>query len=126
MLVKIVQTIAEVYLFIYDVVTYPIYELVIKMTRKKRVKDNTTPQAYMVKESSEEIIWRRDVSNKKEIYKEIIIDNEVDTLTKAFKFAVDKYKEKNFLGTREVLDVEDEVQEDGKVLTKLVLGNYMW
>ena len=77
MLVKIVQTIAEVYLFIYDVVTYPIYELVIKMTRKKRVKDNTTPKAYMVKESSEEIIWRRDVSNKKEMYKEIIIDNEV-------------------------------------------------
>ena len=50
----------------------------------------------------------------------------MDTLTKAFKFAVDKYKEKNFLGTREVLDVEDEVQDDGKVLQKLLLGNYMW
>ena len=78
MLVEILRTAAEVYLFIYDVVTYPIYQLVFKMTSKQRVKDTTTPRPYMVKESSEEIIWRRDVSNEKAIYKEIIIDNKVD------------------------------------------------
>ena len=78
MLVEILRTAAEVYLFIYDVVTYPIYKLVFKMTSNQRGKDTTTPMPYMVKESSEEIIWRRDVSNEKAIYKEIIIDNKVD------------------------------------------------
>jgi len=80
----------------------------------------------MVKESSEEVSWRRDKSNNNAVYKEIIIDNKVDTVTKAFNYAVTKYKEKQCLGTREVLGEEDEVQKDGKVFKKLVLGDYKW
>ena len=49
---------------------------------------STTPEAYLVKESSEEISWRRDKSNDNKPYKEIIIDNKVDTVTKGFNFAV--------------------------------------
>ena len=81
MIVQILKTVGKVYLFFYDVMTYPIYQLVTRMTRRERVMDDTTPTAYMVKESSEEIIWRRDVSNKKEIYKEIIVDNKVRNMT---------------------------------------------
>ena len=50
----------------------------------------------------------------------------MDTLTKAFNFAVEKYGEKEFLGTREVLGEHDEVQKDGKVFKKLSLGEYKW
>ena len=87
---------------------------------------STTPRAYMVKESSEEICWRRDKSNDNAVYKEIIIDNQVDTVTKAFNFAVSKYGEKQCLGTREVLGEMDEVQGSGKVFKKLSLGEYKW
>ena len=87
---------------------------------------STTPRAYMVKESSEEICWRRDKSNANAVYKEIIIDNQVDTVTKAFNFAVKKYGEKQCLGTREVLGEMDEVQGSGKVFKKLSLGEYKW
>ena len=80
----------------------------------------------MVKESSEEICWRRDKSNDNAVYKEIIIDNQVDTVTKAFNFAVSKYGEKQCLGTREVLGEMDEVQGSGKVFKKLSLGEYKW
>ena len=47
-------------------------------------------------------------------------------MAKAFKFSTEKYGEKNFLGTREVLGEEEEVQDDGKVFKKLLLGDYKW
>ena len=76
MIVDILLTVAQVFVFLYDVVTYPIYQVVGRINNKQKVK-STTPRAYMVKESSEEIRWRRDKSNDNAVYKEIIIDNQV-------------------------------------------------
>ena len=42
------------------------------------------------------------------------------------RYAVQKYRTKECLGTREVLGVEDEVQKSGKVFQKLQLGEYKW
>jgi len=125
MIVDILLTVAQVFVFLYDVVTYPIYQVVGRITSKQEEK-KTTPRAYMVKESSEEIRWRRDKSNENAVYKDIIIDNKVDTVTKAFNYAVTKHGEKQCLGTREVLGEEDEVQNNGKVFKKLSLGDYQW
>merc|ERR1719290_957252 len=125
MIVDILLTVAQVFVFLYDVVTYPFYQVVSRITAKQEEK-KTTPRAYMVKESSEEISWRRDKSNDNAVYKDIIIDNKVDTVTKAFNYAVTKYGEKQCLGTREVLGEEDEVQSSGKVFKKLSLGDYKW
>ncbi|KAM4693828.1 fatty acid CoA ligase Acsl3 [Discoglossus pictus] len=49
-----------------------------------------------------------------------------DTLEKVFKNAKDKFKSRNCLGTREVLSEEDEVQPNGKVFKKVILGKYNW
>ena len=72
----ILLTVAQVFVFLYDVVTYPIYQVVTRIYAKQEEK-KTTPRAYMVKESSEEISWRRDKSNDNAVYKDIIIDNKV-------------------------------------------------
>ena len=37
------------------------------------------------------------------MYNEIIIKNKVDTVTKAFNYAVEKYGNRDCLGTRQVL-----------------------
>lgn len=37
------------------------------------------------------------------MFKEIIVRNGVDTMTKAFNYAVQKYGEKECLGTRQIL-----------------------
>ena len=76
MIVDILLTVAQVFVFLYDVVTYPFYQVVGRITAKQEEK-KTTPRAYMVKESSEEIRWRRDKSNDNAVYKDIIIDNKV-------------------------------------------------
>ncbi|XP_075057950.1 fatty acid CoA ligase Acsl3 isoform X2 [Mixophyes fleayi] len=49
-----------------------------------------------------------------------------DTLDKVFKHATDLFKKKGCLGTREVLSEEDEIQPNGKVFKKVILGKYNW
>ncbi|XP_027729570.1 long-chain-fatty-acid--CoA ligase 3 isoform X2 [Vombatus ursinus] len=49
-----------------------------------------------------------------------------DTLDKVFKYAENKFKDKRLLGTREVLIEEDEVQPNGKIFKKVILGDYNW
>ncbi|XP_063169529.1 long-chain-fatty-acid--CoA ligase 4 isoform X2 [Candoia aspera] len=49
-----------------------------------------------------------------------------DTLDKLFDLAVTKFGKKDCLGTRELLSEENEMQPNGKVFKKLILGNYRW
>ncbi|XP_014914817.1 long-chain-fatty-acid--CoA ligase 4 [Poecilia latipinna] len=49
-----------------------------------------------------------------------------DTLDKLFKHAVERFGPADCLGTREVLSEENEIQPNGKVFKKLILGEYKW
>ncbi|XP_005998252.1 long-chain-fatty-acid--CoA ligase 4 isoform X1 [Latimeria chalumnae] len=49
-----------------------------------------------------------------------------DTLDKLLDQAVVKFGKKDCLGTREFLSEENEVQPNGKVFKKLILGEYKW
>ena len=60
------------------------------------------------------VTFKREKGNSK-MYQEIIVEGKVDTVTKAFNFAVNKYGDRECIGTREVLGEEDEVQSSGKV-----------
>ncbi|XP_034038799.1 long-chain-fatty-acid--CoA ligase 3b [Thalassophryne amazonica] len=50
----------------------------------------------------------------------------VDTLDKMFEYASRKFPERPCLGMREVLSEEDELQPNGKVFKKVILGDYNW
>ena len=76
MIVDVLLIVVQVVVFLYDVVTYPVYKLLARL-REQQQEKSTAPRPYMVKESSEEISWRRDKSNDNAVYKEIIIDNKV-------------------------------------------------
>ncbi|XP_023578827.1 long-chain-fatty-acid--CoA ligase 3 [Octodon degus] len=45
-----------------------------------------------------------------------------DTLDKVFMYAKNKFKDKRLLGTREILNEEDEVQPNGKIFKKKLVG----
>ncbi|KFV86677.1 Long-chain-fatty-acid--CoA ligase 4, partial [Struthio camelus australis] len=49
-----------------------------------------------------------------------------DTLDKLFDHALAKFGKKDCLGTREILSEENEMQPNGKVFKKLILGTYKW
>lgn len=50
----------------------------------------------------------------------------IDTMDKVFSYAVTRNGSKRCLGSRELIDEEDEVQKNGKVFKKYVLGEYLW
>ena len=76
MIVEILLTVAQVLVFLYDVVTYPIYHALARLS-KERAEKSSTPRASLVKESSETISWKRDKSQENDVYREYIIDNKV-------------------------------------------------
>lgn len=49
-----------------------------------------------------------------------------DTLDKLFDHAVQRFGPGHCLGTREILSEENEIQPNGKVFKKLILGEYRW
>jgi len=126
----VVLILVQIVVFFYDLVTYPVYRMLDKMYMKSKGQDKEksggVPRPVQVIQSSEEVRWKRDKTSDNSEYKEIIVDNKVDTITKAFDFAVNKYGEKQCLGTREVLGEDDEIQTDGKIFKKLSLGDYKW
>lgn len=52
--------------------------------------------------------------------------NGVYTLDKLLRYTASKHGSKPCLGTRELLSSENEVQANGRVFSKVVLGNYNW
>ena len=80
MIVEIILTLAQVVVFLYDVITYPVYKALAKMQAEKAEK-SSTPRAVMVKQSSQEVSWKRTKSEENAVYKEYIIDNKVGHLS---------------------------------------------
>ena len=50
----------------------------------------------------------------------------LDTLEKVFKYVSKIHSTKRCLGTREIFGEEDEMQSNGRVFKKLKLGDYKW
>ena len=63
---------------------------------------NDLPQVVKTKHSNKMVSFKRINGNSK-FYDEIIVKGKVDTVQKAFEFAVKSYGEKECLGTRKVL-----------------------
>ena len=59
-------------------------------------------QTKNVAETNETVSFVREKGESK-IYQEIVVRAKVDTVTKAFNYAVQKYGDKDCLGTRQVL-----------------------
>jgi long-chain acyl-CoA synthetase len=127
MLADFVISLAEVIIFLYDIISYPIYYILGYRLSKKNLC-TPSPSPWLVSEGSEGISFVRETSNDNSnpIYKDIILDNKVDTVKKALDFSARKHGSKICLGTRQVLGESDESQANGKVFKKLSLGDYTW
>ncbi|XP_017351676.1 long-chain-fatty-acid--CoA ligase 3b [Ictalurus punctatus] len=66
----------------------------------------------------------RAINSQKQLVSEL--HDGLGTLDKVFDYAVKHFSQRDCLGTREVLSEEDEVQPNGKVFKKVILGNYNW
>ena len=80
--------------------------------------------AQPIKRSNEEIIYEAPEKSN-ELFDDLI-RAKCDTMDTAWKWAVNRYKSRDLLGTRDILAHEDEVQSNGKIFKKFQLGDYRW
>jgi len=125
MIVDLLISFAEVIVFLYDIISYPVYYLLGYNISKKNLS-TPSPKPWLVTESSEGISFIRQTSSDNPIYEDIIVHNKVDTVKKALDYSAKKHGEKRCLGTRQVLGDQEEAQPNGKVFKKLHLGDYRW
>lgn len=117
-LVKLVKLL----LHIYTVVTLPIYWLI---QRPWRVREKYNQQRAVPLMHGDDFVTYRSVSEVNDVHVRFIQDK-IDTMEKVFRFSVRQHGQKSAVGTREILAEEDEVQPDGRVFKKFVLGDYQW
>lgn len=55
-----------------------------------------------------------------------MIQENIDTLEKMFKYVTKIHTDKRCVGTREILSEEDEVQSNGRIFKKYKMGEYKW
>ncbi|XP_050530639.1 fatty acid CoA ligase Acsl3 isoform X2 [Daktulosphaira vitifoliae] len=108
--------------FIYDVVTYPIYLILqqpwIKINKSNEMKSKVTnldDNSILIQTLSEPSPGHL-----------MIVKDKIDTLYKVFQYAVEHHRDSNCLGTRQILAEEDEIQKNGRIFKKYVMGEYQW
>ncbi|XP_057366617.1 long-chain-fatty-acid--CoA ligase 4-like isoform X3 [Daphnia carinata] len=109
-------------LCLYTIITWPIYFLVQKPWKARANHNRLRSVALM---QGDDFVLYRSVSQISEVHVRFIQDN-IDTMEKVFRFAVRQHGQKAALGTREILAEEDEIQPNGRVFKKFVLGSYQW
>ncbi len=107
---------------VWDFITYPIYQALQRPWERRKAMNRI--RAKVVRSSAEEIVYEspeiqcaadRDLTRAK-----------VDTMDKAWSWAVRRYGPRPLLGTRDIMAEEDEVQSNGKIFKKLELGDYRY
>jgi len=114
----------NILLHVWDFITYPIYFLIDEPWKKTRMMDRT--RARTVSHQASEITIKpvAMVSAVKDELKNAPED--INTMERLFKYSCKKYGDRKCLGTRTVLGETEEKQDNGKVFTKLQLGEYTW
>jgi len=114
----------EVLLFIWDVLTYPLYFLIQQPWKQTRRIEKT--RARIVNHQANEITIRASPIVNKVKDELRASPDDINTMERVFDFSVKKFGHKTCLGTRAVLGEMEEKQNNGKVFTKLQLGDYSW
>ncbi|KAF2357638.1 AMP-dependent synthetase/ligase [Trinorchestia longiramus] len=108
--------------FVYDVVSYPIYAILQRPWQKRRA--NKKERAYQVPTSDGDLCYRG-IQPVTELQVEFKRKN-IRTLKEALDYAFKKHADNKALGTRKILSEFDEVQKNGKVFKKYDMGDYSW
>jgi long-chain acyl-CoA synthetase len=114
--------VVQIGVFIYDVLTYPIYTLLQRpwtnLAKSKRKRARVT-------QKDEDSVTYRSGIHMKELQL-TLKDEGVTTMVGVLAHAVKTHRNKPVLGMRRLIKEEGEKQPDGRVFQKFVLGDYEW
>jgi len=110
------------FMYVYDFLTYPVYCGLQQPWNRRAAFEEI--RSEVVKQSDQEYTVRTPAKMNPQL--KGIVEGEVDTMAKCFRFGLQKYSHHRCLGTRQLLDEEDETQPNGKTFKKWKLGDYQW
>lgn len=81
-------------------------------------------QAKVISQDNTQITYRS-LDKPRDIHIKMLQGN-IDTLEKMFKYCANVHSTKRCLGTRKIISEEDEMQPNGRLFKKYKMGDYMW
>ncbi|XP_039279984.1 long-chain-fatty-acid--CoA ligase 4 isoform X2 [Nilaparvata lugens] len=112
----------KAFAFVCDIITYPVYLLLQRPWQKRQMSRRVKAKPVNIDGKS---ITFRSVQGPQTVHSKMLA-NGIDTMEKMLLYVVEQFKKKRCLGTREILAEEDEIQPNGRVFKKYVLGEYKW
>ena len=121
---SLIIEVIKILVFLWDFITYPIYELVYRKSERKKKLSKSGTRCLDQFTTDSQMIFET-IERSSTIYSKFL-KSQSKTIGDAWNWAVKTYGSKPALGTREILKEEDEVQKNGKVFKKYNLGDYRW
>jgi len=124
LLLSLLLTTARILGGIADILTFPVH-LVLQKPWRRRWEIQKGSDWHRI--STPDCVGVvRETSSSNQVYKQLILENGIDTVDKIWEQAARQYGSKLCLGTRTVLGEEQVTQPDGKVFKKFDLGEFEW
>lgn len=107
---------------LWEFLTYPFYQLFTRPWERRQAYTRTRAKA--IRSNAHEVVYES--PEKTSLLYMDLVKSKASTMKEVWSYCVQKYGSKELLGTREILDEEDEVQSNGKMFKKFILGDYRW
>ena len=114
--------IIRVFVFGFDIFTFPAYFLFQKPWKGYRAGRRT--RAIQIERKEESITFKPQSKSCPSLDR--FVASDIKTMDKCFEYAVNLHSHNQMVGTREILGEEDEKQLDGKIFKKWNMGQYKW
>jgi hypothetical protein len=110
---------------LFDVVLYPVNYLVYKRPwrlRKRALNDTVVekPHEFILCANNTEMLLKPARPELTCSNRENMMSENLDTMSQVFDYAVKKYSNNPCLGTRKIIETKKHVNEDGKLLNKII------
>ena len=118
-------TIIKFIIKVYDLLTAWVYSLWSNSGAKVRNFSRTRAlPTSPVREGDTQVTYEPVQPSKKSPIINEFESSGIKTMDEVFRWSVNRYGARRFLGTRDILGEDDEVQPNGRIFAKLELGDY--
>ena len=116
----------KIIIHIYDFLTGWIYSILSQphSTLKSYIRTRAIPTKD-VKEGDTQVTFKP-VDGEGNVIAQEFEGASLGTMAEAWSWAVNRYSTNKLLGTRDILGEEDEIQSNGRIFSKLELGDYRY
>ena len=118
-------TIIQILIQVYDFLTGWIYKIFTRPTEKMKAYHQVRAKATKpIKDGDTEATFLPVKASRKSPIIQAFETADNKTMAEVWSWAVERYGNRRILGSRDILGEDDEIQPNGRIFSKLILGDY--